>query len=381
MWVLVLALGLVAAAPRARAQEAAQVDVSCAGRDADVTALELVLRELLVSTRIEVTRVVGGSVDDVLRRSASARRVAPVRVWIDLRGPTHAIVVLVDARTERVVIRQVPLASSQRADEVVCEEVAHIVSTSLRAILAGVPVGVSRDDARRELGRIAAPTSAAGSPATAPTGAGPVAVAPTAAATRQRESPARTPNTRRWSAPSLRVALGYEARLWSSDELTHGAALSVDAGAVLGRVRIGARLESVPRLRVRRASDSLGVVLDPLGARLLATFAWRATRLLTLDSSAGAALEIVRVRATRTALTSADLVLATPRTRVDALVSLAVGASLTLGPRIAFGARFSVDVDPAAGRYVWLRDGEPVVVYAPAALRPALLLYVSGELL
>jgi|GEM_PF-7026061 len=378
-----VALGMLLFAARpAHAQERAPapIDVVCAGASAPIDALESVLRDLLPDAPMRVTRS-AGTADVVLQRGGGVEPRAAVRVWIDLRGPERAVVVLVDERAERVVVRSVPLATAtadraRHADEVVLEEVAHIVSTSVRAILAGQPLGVSRESARRELGL--AP------PAGAPVAPAPVAPAATAASIVPRPTSTLQRATAQGGAPtstvSLRVTLGYEPRLYAGDALTHGAQLSVDVGATSGRWRFGGRLEGLARGRLRRAGEPLGVVLDPFGARLFGSVGWQASRLLTLDFAAGATLELVRARPTRGALGGASLVLGEPRTRVDLLASGVVGVSLWLHPRVALGVRLGLDIDPSNGRYVWLRDGQPVVVFAPSPLRPYLLVYVGGDL-
>ena len=72
------------------------------------------------------------------------------RVFIDATRLDVAIVYLVDATWERILVRRLLL--ERGLDEVAREELAHIVEASVLALRAGGRIGVTREEASRALG-------------------------------------------------------------------------------------------------------------------------------------------------------------------------------------------------------------------------------------
>jgi hypothetical protein len=67
---------------------------------------------------------------------------AVAHVWIDFTK-SPAVLVLLDAKLERGLLRR---ASRERGDEIAREEIGHVLQTAIEGLLAGMTIGIDRED-------------------------------------------------------------------------------------------------------------------------------------------------------------------------------------------------------------------------------------------
>ena len=139
---LLLGPGSAVAAPLSG--DACPVEVVLAGADGDVAAIRSRIRELLEA---DAMTVVSRRVESVDPQAilASHGGLACATIWIDLRRPDEARVYLMSSGGERFVMRRVPLPGG--LDELRRESIGQIVESSAAALVAGEPIGVSREEA------------------------------------------------------------------------------------------------------------------------------------------------------------------------------------------------------------------------------------------
>jgi hypothetical protein len=139
------------------------------------------------------------------------------RIWLDGRDPNRAVLYVVDDEHQRFLVRVIPLEAG--FDEVAAESVGTIIQSSVEALLAGVSLGLSRDDAEKQLEALEAKEQPEPEP-------------PSAQALAETKKGQRPPNP----APSsmrIGIELGYRVQFLDlSPTLLHGPELggSIAAG-------------------------------------------------------------------------------------------------------------------------------------------------------
>ena len=354
----VLLSALVVAAP-ARAQDDAQaVDLVFVGDATDASGLAVVLTELLDRVEVELRR---GAIRAALdpREVLTPDETAPpaiARVWVDASGPRTTIY-LVDGEWERILVRHVPLEAG--FDEVGREQVAHIVYAAVEALMAGARIGLTRAEAREELG--------VPEPPPAPEPPAPV-----------EEAEPAPPSIEVPSELSGDASFGYLGQLFA-DGPTLRHAVSLQGSLLLGRAS--------PRLAL-----SLGVDFFPdsghegAGVRI-ALRSW----VLRFEAGVDFALsESTSLRATGGL--GLDATSVEPGDARDAPVRLseafdAVGPLLILRGAvhqrlwelIGVSAGVLFDIDLVDARYVVASDAGDQPVVDPWILRPAIWVALEGR--
>jgi hypothetical protein len=334
------------------ATSAGEVMLEIAAADArDSEALAQVARELLGRLSVDVRASLVARVDLAAvvapPRAADAAHPPLARVWIDWRTPGRATLYLLDARRDRVLVRQVERPPG--GEELAREELGHILETACEGLLVGGDVGVPR---------------AGVAPLLMPPPTRPPAVTATAApAMAGEDGPAR-----------VQLALLYEAAtLAPGARVTHGP----EASIFLGLGGRGARawrwgLWSTAQLRVPvHAGDEQGA-----GARL-ETGALRVLLALERPLSArvmgraglGAGVDVVHARPE--AMTPELAVLDPAFTRAFTVGRAAVALDVRLSRRSWLVAVLAADVDVTDQRYVFARGAGEDVVLRPWVVRPA----------
>lgn len=343
---VVIAVAILASA---RAATAADHDVSVlvAGDAREANALERVVRDLLVrlGANVEVSRVDAVDSSVVLGKPASFTPML-ARVWIDLRADDHAMIYLVDATWDRVLVRRV--ARDPAHIEVCREEIGHILETAIEAMLAGGKIGVERV--------VLAPPP---SPPVLPR-----AVRPPARRASSHEAPSS-------SAPVFHAGVTSETGVFADGNPTEAlglwAALEAPRDASLAA---GGWLTLVYRFPLRRDALAVGVELQGLETRLVGRLDSRIASRVRLELGAGVGVDVMDVApiATRAGASLA------PRSG-DTTFVVRVIAGVRLWN--VLGVLLSTDIDVTRHDFTFTENGSRVVALSPYAARPALVLEAS----
>jgi hypothetical protein len=282
---------------------------------------------------------------------------ALARVFIDANQKDAAIVYIVDTRWERILVRRVPLPAG--LDEVVREEIGHIDESSVEALRAGGQIGVLREEASKTLGVL---PEAEKTPAPKQR-ASPVASVARAPAPKQRER-----------GLTLELGVGWEASLWTSDQLRHGPLARVGLGSEL----VGGALHAQYRLPLSKDAEPIGLRQESGALRALAFLRPRLAADLRVHVELGAGLDVERVepRITEDGATSVS----DAKTRA-AFVGR-VGAGLEV---LAFGESwlsgiFALEIDPSPDDYAIRRGARTETVAEPLYVRPGFSLILTTPL-
>jgi hypothetical protein len=333
---------------------AGEVALEVAAADArDSDALTQVARELLGRLGLEVRARLVARVDLAAvvapPRAGGATEPLLARVWVDWRTPGRATLYLLDARRDRVLVRQVERPAG--GEELAREELGHILETACEGLLAGSEVGEPRAGVAPRLLPPSPPTTVVAEAAPPPV-----------------SGPAR-----------VQVALLYEAgALGGGATFTHGpeASLFVALGPALGARRpVPWRwgLWSTVQLRLPvHATDDTGAGVDleagALRALVALEHAW--TERATGRAGVGVGVDVVRARPEAS---PADVAVLNPAfTRSFAIGRAALAVDLRLAGRTWLVASLAADVDVTGQRYAFARGGGgEELVLKPWIVRPA----------
>jgi hypothetical protein len=333
---VVLCLTLFAVPARAEERE---VVLHAIGARAEVGALAPVVQELLdrVAVRLHIVRASRFASQDLVSPSARVER-ALAAVWIDLQDAARARLYVYSPAQDRLLVRSVE--RGQASDEIVREEIAHIVHTAVEGLLSGAPVGLPRTEVL--------PTLAAATP----------------------ELPVR--RTRAQSDVSVwQLRGGYRGALLASDVLSHGPLAELALRPLDLALRPGLLLSAHYAWPVRASTRSAGAELQSSEIRLLASVQQALSRRWTVRPMLGAGLDWVRVRpfSDRRDVQPAEssgLVLAALRAALELEVSVL--------KRVAIHAAISTDLQPGGTRYVLVRRAGDEEVLSPWLVRPGVSL-------
>jgi hypothetical protein len=336
-----------AEAPAAAPAPAREVVLEVAAAQAsDSDALAQVARELLGRLAVKVRA------SQVRKIDLAAIATAPVapppdaagadtplaRVWIDWMTAGRATLYLLDARRDRLLVRQVERPPG--GEELAREELGHILETACEGLLAGGEVGVPR----------AGVVSLLVPPAPRP----PVVVA---------SPPA--PEPARWEAAVL-----YEAAALAPEApLTHGPMLSLLAATRSAGPRLGLWATAQLRAPARASDDTVGVSVHTGALRALVAYERPLSERAAARVGVGGGVDIVR--ATPEADRPDRAVLEGARTLVFPMGRAALGVDVRLFRHLALLATLSADVDVTGQRYVFRRASGEAAVLTPWVVRPA----------
>jgi hypothetical protein len=330
----------------ARAAPEVVLEVAAA-QAADSEAIAQVARELLGRLSVQVRAAQVRKID--LAAIATAPVAPPpgatggdaplARVWIDWMTPGRATLYLLDARRDRLLVRQVERPAG--GEELAREELGHILETACEGLLAGSEVGVPR------------------------AGVVPLLVPPAPRPPVAVTSPPPAPEPARWQ-----LAVLYEAAtLAPQARLTHGPMLSLLASTRAAGPRLGLWGTAQLRLPVRADDETVGVSLQTGALRLLAAYEHPLSERAAVRVGVGGGADVVR--ATPEAPMPDRAVLESPRTMAFPVGRAALGLQLQLSRYVGLVGALAADVDVTGQRYVFRRASGEAAVLTPWLVRPA----------
>ncbi|HEY6879465.1 MAG TPA: hypothetical protein VI299_15670 [Polyangiales bacterium] len=156
-------------------------------------------------------------------REASGKSPSFMRVWLDLNQASRGILFIQDTTQDRFLVRVVPHRGGDQ--ELMRESLATVVETAVEAMLAGAQIGLTREDAVREIEAQTGSTVMLEVPTPLP----PTVVAPVV--TEQPKSGSARP-----PLPLLEAALAYRGdALAVGPSISHGLELALWWRAFVGR--------------------------------------------------------------------------------------------------------------------------------------------------
>lgn len=381
-------------APPGGAGAAPLVEVVAAGGGTQAAALREVVTELLgrLPVRLAWSEETSVTPTRILARSRAFDSAPPTlaRVWIDLSEVDRAKIYIADARHDRFVARTVPLAPSRA--EVGRETLAHVLESTVDALLAGRVVGVPRDLAAREIADAAAPTPEVGgaAPAASPR---PVRVAGATDGGDPAEAPSPAP-TRASPRPRARSAPPGAATPGRGFELTYGAFYRAEVRAAALTIAHGPGVDIVWRARAgrhARADVRLAAVYvapfdwtgTPAGARLQGSTGWLELGvtpplggIIGVRIAGGVGVDVLRV--TPVVPPAGTVTASPPFWKAAPLATLGVGVTFPLARTLGLIASGGATADLAGNHFdVERADGSRTTALSPYRVRPWLALGLS----
>ena len=343
-WVAAIACllaGKAFAQPSEPAPPAAHVEpvvtVLIAGSERDVAVLEGALadpfRRLGVALRFEHLPQIDASAALKLPPEASPML---ARLWFDLASPAHVPIYVTDGRHERIYTRDFPLARG--LDDVAVEQLVYVARSSVDSILAGVDIGVRRDEYEASL------------------------------QPPPKKTPPPEPDSIKPSSPvttrGFPLSASYEAQWMGHGAVSHGPTLGIALG--LGHFAIG--LAAFYRFPFEVRGPELGARVLRVGARLDASAIVDLGAAWAFAARLGTAADFSRVAPLRTSSTDATIAQGFWVTDGVLRGTAAIGYRLRGG--WVLGATTGADLDLALVKYVLDRSGARETVFVPYRLRP-----------
>jgi hypothetical protein len=316
--------------------------VSADAREAAV--FSQVTRELLgrlsIALRVERVRRLDMR---VIAGPASAHPRYLARLYADLRAPSSATLWIVDPSHDRILIRELPRNGGD--DELLREELGHIIETSTEGLLSGEEIGLPR-----------------------------AAVAPLLEP--RPSAPMRSPRTAHAARPRWQATLLYDvAALSSSVRLVHGPEAGIWIQLPLRADDFGLWLTGQYRFPVHIEAAPVGARLEGVAARALLTFDRSLQRTLKLRLGLGGGADILSVQPEEARANTASL--AESRIVSFFVAEAALGLEWRMSSSFSIWSRLVVDGEPMRTRYVFeRRDGQQTVL-EPWRARPGLALGIG----
>jgi hypothetical protein len=346
--VLLIAFASVAIARPAGAQTAPrsrQVEVTIAGGQQEAQDLQKVLSELLGRLGVAATYTQSEEVEISVALAARADAAPQVaRVWIELRKAGNAMVYIAGEAGDRVLVRRVPRQT--RSDEVAREEIAHIVESTVDALLSGGRIGVAAQMPREAE----------------------VVLLPQAA-----------PRAESHAASGFGLSLGYEVQAWSaSTDPVHGPFVSLGLFSVRDGLRLGIRLSGQMRFPSEIEQNPIGVRLNHGALRLLPEIELALGRGWALRGGAGPGLDLSHVEPVLSGGSAAQV--DSPRWTVTPIVRALVAVGYSLAPGHTASLIVAGDVDLLGTKYFVDRQAGSEDVFRPWRVRPTVGLAFDMDL-
>jgi hypothetical protein len=336
--VLVLAVASLAIARPAGAEPAPQprqVEVTIAGGQQEAQDLQNVLSELLGRLGVTATYTQSEQIEISAALASRGQAGAVVaRVWMDLRAPSSAMVYIAGEAGDRVLVRRV--RRQGRGDEVAREELAHIVESTVDALLSGGRIGVAAEIPQEPF----------------------VMITPQAA---PRSEPPRV--------RGFGLSLGYEAQEWSAHgDPVHGPFVSLGFFSVRDQLRLGIRLSGQMRFPSEIEPHPVGMRLDHGALRLVPEIEVGLGWAWALRGGVGAGIDLTYLQPV---VSGGDAVEGdAPRWTVTPIARALVGIGYYPAPGRSFALIFAGDVDLIGTRYFVDRPGGSEDVFRPWRVRP-----------
>lgn len=329
-----------------------RIQVRIAADAAAREALTRVLVELMqrVAVDMEVEPSERTDLASLLAPEAVARAYL-ARCLLDLSSPTEAALIVHDPARDRVLERR--FARTPGDDELAREELGHMLLAAVEGLLSGAALGAPRSEMvpAAEMAHVAVPPPPPGEP-----------------------EPEPTPSSAR--SFRIRTALLYEVGALGHDPgFTHGPQLAVVIRTPLEPV-LGLQLSAQYQLPVELEAEPVGVRLQAIPLRALATLETAVSPLLLLRFGLGAGADVTRFEPTGNA--PGSIAVDTPRTLLLGVARALVGLEVRLSRLLALWAALTADMDLDRTQYVLERDaGGATEVAAPWRVRPALSLGIA----
>jgi hypothetical protein len=316
-----------------------------AAEPSETESLRQVAAELLGRLAVAVRAERVGRIDlDEIARPASLAPQYLARVFVDLREPRRVTLWFVDPAHDRILVRQ--LDRSPGGDEVMREELGHILETSTEGLLSGAEIGLPR----AKVMAVSRPTP-------------------------DRPSPA-PPRLEPTGGRSLQFALFYEAQALSSQAfVTHGPGASVWFALPLQQPALGVWLTGQYRFPVRLEASAVGARIEGGALRAMVTFDAPLGARFTLRSFLGGGVDIVHLEPQASGATGVTL--ADARQLAFAALRAGLGVGFRAARTLSIGARAGVDVDLSAARYVYAGLGGDTVLMQAFPIRPAVAVEIG----
>lgn len=341
------ALSVQAQAPAPGVQ---RIHVLVAGEDREREAFARVLLELMqrLSVEVELERVERVELAAVVAAVPREPQLL-ARCFVDLASETRATLYVHDPARDRILERHAPRAPGD--DELVREQLGHMLLASVEALLAGIEVGAPRSS-----------VAAAAAPA--------AVAAPAAHASEPEPAAPVEPAHAAWQ---LRAALLYElSALGSEPGLAHGPELALAIRSPLSR-QLGGLLSAQYRWPIEVDGDAIGMRMHAVALRALATFEQPLGASTVLRFGLGAGADVTRVAPRAAGGTPIELGVA--RTLTLGVTRALVGAELRITRWLALWGALAADADLDRTQYVLVRSsGQDAQVSAPWRVRPAISL-------
>ena len=323
------------------------------GPERESGELEKVFVELLGRLNVTLSAVRADTFDvrTVVTPKGQTDEALLARVWIDLRSSQQATLYLADRAWERVLIRTVPVQSTD--DEVAREQLGHILQAAAETLLAGGLVGRPRDEVQKELGVEPPP------PAPAPVAKPPP---PRPPPTKPRAEPEAN------IAPTLWLAGGWELWAFSVPErITHGPNLRLDLEFLDGPWRPGGGVSVAYHLPIVTSDQPIDVRIDTLAIRLRAQLARVLLPELHLRAGLGGGIDLVHLDPRSETATAEP----TPQrwTRVP-VMGTSLGIRWLAIPSLAVEAALGLEVTLIDTRYVITIRDQKRLALDPWTFRP-----------
>jgi len=361
--VIAFACAFAALSPRAAYADAARVHLNIAAQSDESAALIQVVRELMQRLSVEVVLEPSGD-DEPLAEDA---RGYVARCTLDMRDPKEAVLYVHDPARDRLLVRRV--ARAPGSEELVREQLGHMMLVAVEALLAGATVG---EPSIEVIGRPLRPFESAldHAPERQPAKQPPAAISPPPA---ERE-PEHTQAEPREPAPSwaLRGAVLYEvAALGHEPGVAHGPALALAVRSPLP-LGLGGLVSAQYRFPFEIEPDPVGMSTQTVALRALATIESTLGRALALRLGVGGGADIARITPELSA--SADVRATEARTLTLAVARALAGIDWRVTRMLSLWVALAADIDLDRSQYVLLgEDGRQSTVAEPWRVRPALM--------
>jgi len=323
------------------------------GPERESGELEKVFVELLGRLNVTLAAVRADAFDvrTVVTPKGQSDEALLARVWIDLRSSREASLYLADRAWERVLIRTVPVQSTD--DEVAREQLGHILQAAAETLLAGGLVGRPRDEVQKELG-VAPPPPPPPAPLPKPPPAPP-----------KQEPP---PEPEASIAPTLWLGAGWELWAFSTPErVTHGPYLRTELEFLDGPWRPGGAVSVAYHLPIVTSDQPIDVRIDALAIRLRAQLARVLLPELHLRAALGGGIDLVHLDP-RSEIVSAE---PSPQrwTRVP-VMGTSLGIRWLAIPSLAVETALGLEVTLIDTRYIITVRDQKRLALDPWTVRP-----------
>ncbi len=273
---------------------------------------------------------------------------ALAHVWIDFTHADRAVLLLLDERMDRGLLRY---ASRAQGDEIAREELGHVLETAIEGLMEGATIGVARAELfgeegprpRREPRRLPARARSSGPP------------------------PPTPPSASSWRVRSSAL---YAVDFFGASTASHGPGLALDVTRPFGAWSAGLRALGQVRFPAFVTAAPFTLRLEAWATRLTFLSSVSLSSAFEIQGELGGGLDLVRVEPLSA---TGGASIAGPSVHAFPIVRVGLGVALR-DPHIAL--RITADVDPAE-RYVFGRDGVDVGLFSANVLRPGVALEIG----